>query len=179
MGLRKKCKLCNLTKPASAFNPNAEMLDGRRNECKICLNKKKLTSKKKLYRALSDNEKEQKRKEWRDLYSERILYHQKRYQGASSKRSSEKWRFADYKRGAKYRGLDFEIQFDEFCVIVNSDCSYCGGVGGGIDRVDPLLGYQLENCAPCCKRCNRIKSNYQLQDLMEHLKKIVTKWETV
>lgn len=176
MGLRKKCKLCNLTKPLQAFNPNAEMADGRRNECKTCLNKKKLAHKKESFSALPESSKAAKRQEWRELYSERISYFQKRYKN-KPKNKTVSSKFADYKRGAKYRGFEFDLQFDEFSILLSAQCAYCGGLGGGIDRVDSTRGYSLDNCAPCCKRCNQIKLHYPLSETMTHLKKMIDRWE--
>ena len=42
----------------------------------------------------------------------------------------------------------------------------------GIDRVDSKKGYSLENCVPCCKVCNSMKSNYELDDFKNHILKL-------
>ncbi len=37
-------------------------------------------------------------------------------------------------------------------------------VYNGIDRLDNALGYTLDNCVPCCKRCNQAKNNMGLKE---------------
>jgi hypothetical protein len=39
--IKKTCKTCNIEKPLSAFHKNGNVKDGRLNECKDCLNKKR------------------------------------------------------------------------------------------------------------------------------------------
>lgn len=42
----------------------------------------------------------------------------------------------------------------------------------GIDRVDNLKGYTLDNCVPCCKNCNRMKANLTKEDFLQHISDI-------
>lgn len=76
-------------------------------------------------------------------------------------------------RSAARRGYVFDISFEQFCVLVQTDCRYCGvppsqvfrtpnGTWdrfrhGGIDRRDNQGGYTFVNCVPCCKTCNVAK----------------------
>lgn len=77
-----------------------------------------------------------------------------------------------YKKGAKDRGLDWELTNDQAVSLMTGDCYYCGlppstptraaqinrvGLRNGIDRADNSLGYTLENSVSCCKLCNRAK----------------------
>ncbi len=76
-----------------------------------------------------------------------------------------------YKRGAKDRGLEFEISVDEFRELTKSVCHYCGAapsqkltngkcapyVYNGIDRADNSKGYTKDNVRPCCGNCNLAK----------------------
>ena len=81
--------------------------------------------------------------------------------------------FSRYKKEAINRGLSFELDIKEFSSITKKHCFYCGappnselkashGYGSyiynGIDRVDNEIGYKLNNCVPCCKKCNSIKN---------------------
>lgn len=58
------------------------------------------------------------------------------------------------------------------------DCSYCGKPSGwpngrnGIDRVDSSVGYYPQNCVPCCKQCNRGKSNQSKKEFYEWVDRI-------
>lgn len=84
--------------------------------------------------------------------------------------------FHQYVHGAKRRNLFFELTKEEFKLLTSSNCYYCGqepcsvkiGSTGkqrehgkytynGIDRKDNDIGYELENCVPCCKSCNKAK----------------------
>lgn len=79
---------------------------------------------------------------------------------------------ARYRTDAAKRGLVFGLSEGEFLEVVSQPCFYCDAapsriIGGryngaitcsGIDRVDNDVGYTLENCVPCCTKCNSIKN---------------------
>lgn len=84
--------------------------------------------------------------------------------------------YCSYARGAKSRGLVFELTKKQFKNMVIANCTYCGiephavhyGSRGnaaehgkfiynGIDRIDSKLGYILNNCTTCCAECNLAK----------------------
>lgn len=87
--------------------------------------------------------------------------------------------FRYYEANSKRRGIKFKITFEEFKTYIHKNCFYCGappsnkmnpsyGYGrvcrstlmySGVDRKDNSKGYTLDNVVPCCKRCNRIKSD--------------------
>lgn len=97
------------------------------------------------------------------------------------------------KKNAKRRKIDFKLSFDEWLMLVTSNCFYCNGkpanaykhsgtyysktcgeiIYQGIDRIDNSVGYVFDNCAPCCKTCNSMKSNMGLKDFEDHILKIV------
>jgi hypothetical protein len=86
--------------------------------------------------------------------------------------------FATYRRSAVARGFEFKLSREQFENLVKKSCVYCGeepkfrqkkelssGVlANGIDRLDSLSGYLLENCVPCCRVCNRAKSDMTLEE---------------
>jgi hypothetical protein len=48
----------------------------------------------------------------------------------------------------------------EYIAITQQNCYLCGRKGpNGIDRIDTLVGYTLDNSKPCCAICNRAKWN--------------------
>ena len=53
-------------------------------------------------------------------------------------------------------------------------CYYCGSEieTVGIDRVDNKIGYEFDNCVPCCGLCNKMKNSYNSKKFVEHCKKI-------
>jgi hypothetical protein len=86
--------------------------------------------------------------------------------------------FGYYEKNAKIRGINFELNFDDFCKITQQNCFYCGATPvqgnnksrlnrpnvfngivkhNGIDRINNTLGYAVNNSVPCCKTCNYAK----------------------
>ena len=64
----------------------------------------------------------------------------------------------------KRKHLINELTFHQYESLVRENkCHYCSNplplAGYGLDRKDSAKGYNLENCVPCCKDCNSIKSN--------------------
>lgn len=102
-----------------------------------------------------------------------------------------------YKKHAKDRGLDFNLEYDYFKDLTKGDCHYCGiepiqvyqlknpktgkirsgvpVVYNGIDRVDSTKGYFNDNVVTCCKICNRAKSNLSLDEFREWISKVYLK----
>jgi hypothetical protein len=90
-----------------------------------------------------------------------------------------------YRRGARDRGLSWELTGEEFDELTSQDCTYCGSAPGtvahcegrnsgeftynGLDRVDSGLGYTLENVVTCCQICNRAKSDLPCDEFMAWL----------
>jgi len=112
---------------------------------------------------------------------------------------SLKYSFAQYKHGAKRRGLSFSIGIDEFKNLTSSNCFYCDRppnnpstlppallrkykdpvvpyLSNGIDRKNNTLGYVVENCVPCCRECNFMKQNVSLPDFIDQILKISKKF---
>lgn len=95
--------------------------------------------------------------------------------------------YAEYKRGAIQRHLVFEITKEEFKIITKQNCFYCGAepkqaknqkerygdyVYNGIDRVDNLQGYIINNVVTCCKRCNQGKTNLSQQEFLSWIERV-------
>lgn len=95
--------------------------------------------------------------------------------------------FCQYRCNARTRGLDFQLSKEQFLTITSRNCTYCGAppsntarhTGGnskpetialslylynGIDRVDNTRGYVDGNCVPCCKQCNRAKTDMTVEE---------------
>lgn len=80
--------------------------------------------------------------------------------------------YKNYRNNAKYRNIEFDLTDDEFRLLTQNNCYYCGKepaqlcnsttgayIYNGIDRVDNSQGYNLGNCVACCGECNRLKRN--------------------
>lgn len=82
-------------------------------------------------------------------------------------------RYRGYKKGAKDRNYSFELTKEQFRDITSKPCRYCKTTKKiGVDRVDNTKGYIYENCAPCCKRCNRGKDTMTEAEFIQWAKDI-------
>ena len=91
-----------------------------------------------------------------------------------------------YKRHAKRRGFAWSLTFDEVSNIINKPCYYCGAVNSnkkitkncqgfsynGIDRVNSLKDYTIDNVVPCCDFCNKAKGNKTKDEFLSWVKRI-------
>jgi 5-methylcytosine-specific restriction endonuclease McrA len=83
--------------------------------------------------------------------------------------------YANYRTAAIRRDIPFDLSMDDFRQLTTRQCFYCGArpsnvkrhtrgsygayIYSGVDRADNSLGYQPENCRPCCRDCNIAKSD--------------------
>ncbi len=130
------------------------------------------------------------------------LHHLKQFKGegclectekltAQPRISMEYRNYTNYKYKIKNQtDKEFNMTFEEFDYITNQNCHYCGQeptfperfknefknrdivLFNGIDRVNSSKGYSLDNCVPCCTKCNIMKLNLDVNDFLNHVKKI-------
>jgi hypothetical protein len=80
----------------------------------------------------------------------------------------------DYIKHAEKLGVTYSLSRNKFESLIQQKCFYCGDSSrNGIDRVNPLEGYTLDNCVPCCKVCNYMKRTMTAEEFIVHIKKIV------
>jgi hypothetical protein len=92
-----------------------------------------------------------------------------------------------YKNKAKRRNIPFELSEEKFLELTKQNCFYCGKepstvhkndynngnyIHNGIDRIDSSKGYTIENCVPCCGRCNQAKMSEIQSDFFEWIKTV-------
>lgn len=95
--------------------------------------------------------------------------------------------FYSYKRGAKQRGFNFELDENKFKELTQQNCYYCGCkpnqikkvkstsenyTYNGIDRLDSLEGYTVENSVSCCGTCNFAKREMSEQDFFTWIERV-------
>jgi len=102
--------------------------------------------------------------------------------------------YRDYTDRAKKNGVRFEITKEDFGLLTKMGCFYCGSAPSrkrckskhsgaylynGLDRIDPNMGYTMDNVVPCCWECNKLKSNKTLQEFKQQILEIVKhrNWE--
>jgi len=88
---------------------------------------------------------------------------------------ASKW--SNYRSGARKRGLSFELERPSFVALIRADCHWCGGPGGGVDRVDSGEGYTERNAVACCGWCNRMKNKYAAGDWVDRCSLIAARWD--
>lgn len=112
---------------------------------------------------------------------------------ASKRRSKESGEasfnrlFRIYKDGARKRKIFFDLTKEEFKVLSDQNCFYCriepkqlvnanylngDYIHNGIDRIDSSKGYIIENCVPCCKRCNQAKNDMTQSEFKDWIKRV-------
>src|SRR3954468_20056170 len=106
-------------------------------------------------------------KEYRNNHKDKIKSYLQKY------RATPKGKYSSYRKHAEYRKIIFELTLEEFTELVLLPCSYCGGEGGGIDRIENSKGYNLLNCSPCCYDCNTSKNDRSREEFIEWAKRIV------
>jgi hypothetical protein len=109
-------------------------------------------------------------KNWRDSNPEKVA------QINEDKKNNVSYHYSNYQRTANLKNLDFDISFEDFCVLVINPCHYCGEVQergfNGIDRKDQAVGYNMDNGVSCCSVCNYMKntlSDYVFVKKIEHI----------
>lgn len=99
--------------------------------------------------------------------------------------------YRNYRYKAHKRGFEFNVTYEEFMSLVQAPCIYCGGTKTsyfnpvtkhdekflytGIDRINSSIGYITENIQPCCKICNRAKSDMDEQMFLKWIEKVFIK----
>lgn len=83
-------------------------------------------------------------------------------------------KFAQYKSGARKRGIAFNLTKEEFMSLWNKPCFYCGTEIAtiGIDRIDSNLCYCIGNIVPCCSICNTMKLALPRNVFVTHCAKV-------
>jgi 5-methylcytosine-specific restriction endonuclease McrA len=77
--------------------------------------------------------------------------------------------WTEYRRGAKDRGFEFNLDRRHFEDLLIDNCFYCGAQPNpvnGIDRVDTHAGYVDDNVVTACAQCNRAKLDHSLESFL-------------
>lgn len=92
--------------------------------------------------------------------------------------------------------LKNELTIEEYENLIKQNCYYCDAsprkishldknrialredfYANGIDRINSLGHYTIDNCVPCCKQCNTMKMNYTKDEFFNKIKTIYNKWK--
>ena len=84
-------------------------------------------------------------------------------------KSTDNYIISKYERRAKENNIEMSISNDEIIDLTKGGhtCHYCNEIDirgyCGIDRVDPNIGYVLDNCVSSCSMCNYMKYTLQFE----------------
>ena len=78
----------------------------------------------------------------------------------------------------KKRKIDITLTKEEYDEMKRMSCYICGMPSSvrhanGLDRVNNLVGYTLENTRPCCGHCNNMKADIPLGVFKEQIRRIL------
>ena len=112
-------------------------------------------------------------------------------EGEASRRAM----FRQYAASAQARGIGFNLSYEEFGVITQMECAYCGRgpfrqmtvkkhsakgrqretspyACSGVDRIDNSIGYTIENSTACCSDCNFMKGTKDVEQFLDAIERI-------
>ncbi len=123
-------------------------------------------------------------------------------------RASLSMLFARLIKNANIRGLPVNITREQHEDIISKNCNFCGRAPSpynvyirkdgtmhpsrkirsasrawvkvnGVDRLDSLKGYDMDNCVPCCAVCNYMKLDYTVEEFIDQAYAIVAHQESL
>lgn len=166
--LEPTCIVCEESKPLESFAKDKRNKTGRQGKCSSCVNAYNVRWKLKH----ADLVRESGRK-FRANNKAREQARTKKY-----KRANWQQAYLFSKRAScKKVGISFALTREQFAKIVEltgSTCPCCQKLFDrkipwqrfSLDRKDSQLGYTYENVQALCRRCNLLKSNATLEELM-------------
>jgi hypothetical protein len=87
-----------------------------------------------------------------------------------------------YKNRAQNKNIPFALTDDQFNKLRTMKCYICGKKTSythlnGIDRINNVKGYEIDNCLPCCAGCNYMKKEYDFGDFIHKIYLIYCKFK--
>lgn len=88
-------------------------------------------------------------------------------------------RINQLRNSAKQRNLKLNLSEAVYENLLKMGCIFCGKdlmseSGYCLDRIDSNRGYVLTNVTPCCKYCNRAKSDRSMEEFFLWIEKVYT-----
>jgi hypothetical protein len=80
-----------------------------------------------------------------------------------------------YRRHDRQHGRDTTVDVEAIITARNASCVYCGRAATGLERIDNSVGHTVENCLPCCLRCNWMRGRYISHEVMLQVGKLLAR----
>lgn len=108
-------------------------------------------------------------------YSERT----NEYQKLHSREPKRRFQKLIYK--CRHEQLELNLSYEDCLTLWKQGCYYCTKsllfeTGAGLDRLDNLKGYILDNVVSCCGSCNQIRNRWLTSEEMVVAMKAVLKY---
>ena len=187
----KSCVFGGRLQPLDNFYKHKRRKDGLASQCKSCVKQYNKDHKEERlqYNKQYNEDHSEERKEYHKQYREDRKEHYKQYREDHKEEKKEydkqyrqtiQHRYSVYEENAKQRKLLFLLTPEQFEVLTSNVCEYCGEYSEnknyvGVDRLNNLAGYVLENCIPCCDICNYMKNNLPKDEFFHKVNKIYKK----
>ena len=83
-------------------------------------------------------------------------------------------RWTTYHTNAKKTNRKWALSRQQFATLIHAPCHYhgCHTEALGIDRVNNLGHYTIDNCVPCCERCNCMKGELTYDEFLYQIRLI-------
>ena len=201
----KICSKCKMNLPVECFGKSKSSKDGYYCYCKECAKKYREENKerdkqrylqnrdsilayKKEYAKKNADKIKEKQKVYRETHREELSSKQKERQQKNKQKyyytkHKLSGRYSTYRSNAIKRGIPFDLTIEQFDLITSKPCHYCGECDvyedmtfTGVDRMDSSKGYIFNNCVPCCRICNSMKSDLDLDVFLKKINKIYNKF---
>lgn len=157
---KKTCITCKELKNIDCFSYH---INNFRNQCKMCISRKKYQQKYREKKIKEDKEKylenqNKKHREWVYNNKEHCQKYNKEYNSKLERRVNNAMQKVKKKQ-------EIKLLFKNLMV---SECAYCGNNEYiGVDRIDSTKCYSFENCKPCCKYCNYMKNTMDIGSFLK------------
>lgn len=123
------------------------------------------------WRAENPDKVDQGNARWRRENPEKVAAQRKAY--CARARGTARGRWASKKNISKTKGIEFNLPI-EFFENIPSHCPQCGKMPGpgrmnslSVDRLDPKLGYVVNNVEWICGECNSRKRDLTYEEMLE------------
>jgi hypothetical protein len=111
-------------------------------------------------------------KQWRDRNPEKVATNN------LNKINSVHLQYGVYTRCARDKNLEFNLTLNDFTVLTEQPCHYCGSIQergfNGVDRVNSEVGYVNDNCVSACSMCNYMKASLSENAFLGRVEHILT-----
>ena len=86
-----------------------------------------------------------------------------------------------YISNASHRNIKFILTYEQFLTFWQKPCFYCGNPIKtiGLDRINSLQEYSMDNVISCCQQCNLAKLDYTQQEFIDMCCKVANKFNRV